>query len=637
MQLTKQDLINGIDENVLSKEHYARLKALANPKVEQILFDFVQICQPSRVTVITDSKDDIEYVRNLALRNGEESKLAMEGHTFHFDGFYDQARDKANTCVLVPPGKSLGNHINQKDRDEGLIEILGLMEGIMKGKECLVRFYCLGPTNSIFSIPALQLTDSAYVAHSEDLLYRSGYEEFKNLNGSPDFFYFIHSAGESTEKGVSENIKKRRIYIDLEEDRVLTINNQYAGNSVGLKKLALRLAINKAVERDKTFLAEHMYIAATIPLADDRKTYFLGAFPSACGKTSTAMVPGNKIIGDDIAYLRVIDGVPRAVNIESGIFGIIRNVNEVDDPLIYKAITSPIETIFSNVLISDNKPYWQGMEHDIPDKGINWSSSLLGEWNKEKKDDNRREIPCSHGNARFTLDLKDLENVDESYNDPEGVPFHGILYGGRDSDTTVPVVESLSWNHGVFLGASIESETTFATLGEEGVRKHNPFANLDFIVVPLGNYIQAHIDFGVQCGENVPKIFGLNYFLKNEFGGYCDEKVDKRAWLIWAEGRLYGDYQAIETPIGFIPKYEDLKNIFSACSLCEYSEEKYEHEFAIRVKKYLEKLDRIEESFSIEEGMPQAYYDQLHSQRKRLEEAREKYGLNVIPPSIFLE
>ncbi|MHA2248524.1 MAG: phosphoenolpyruvate carboxykinase (GTP), partial [Candidatus Hodarchaeales archaeon] len=238
MQLTKQNLINGIDDNVLSKEHYAKLKALANPKVEQILFDFVQICQPSQVTVITDSEDDIEYVRNLALSNGEESKLAMEGHTFHFDGFYDQARDKANTCVLVPPGRSLGNHINQKDRDEGLKEILGFMEGIMKGKECLVRFYCLGPTNSIFSIPALQITDSAYVAHSEDLLYRSGYEEFKNLNGSPDFFYFIHSAGESTEKGVSENIKKRRIYIDLEEDRVLTINNQYAGNSVGLKKLA---------------------------------------------------------------------------------------------------------------------------------------------------------------------------------------------------------------------------------------------------------------------------------------------------------------------------------------------------------------------------------------------------------------
>jgi phosphoenolpyruvate carboxykinase (GTP) len=278
LQLTKQDLINEIDENVLSKEHYARLKDLANPKVEQILYDFVQICRPSRVTVITDSEDDIEYVRNLALRNGEESKLAMEGHTVHFDGFYDQARDKANTCVLVSPGKSLGNHINQKDREEGLKEILGFMEGIMKGKECLVRFYCLGPTNSIFSIPALQLTDSAYV----------GYEEFKNLNGSPDFFYFIHSAGESTEKGVSENIKKRRIYIDLEENRVLTINNQYAGNSVGLKKLALRLAINKAIETDKTFLAEHMYIAATIPLADDRKTYFLGAFPSACGKTSTS-------------------------------------------------------------------------------------------------------------------------------------------------------------------------------------------------------------------------------------------------------------------------------------------------------------------------------------------------------------
>jgi phosphoenolpyruvate carboxykinase (GTP) len=636
LQLVKQDLIRKNDIKVLDKENLDKITALANTKVDQIITDFITLCKPSKVTVITDSDVDIAYVRDLALRNGEESELTMEGHTIHFDGYYDQARDKNHTCVLLPKGKSLGDHINQKEREEGLKEIFGLMQGIMRNKECLIRFYCLGPTNSIFSIPALQITDSAYVAHSEDLLYRPGYEEFKNLKGSPDFFYFIHSAGELTDIGVSKNVDKRRIYIDLDENRVISVNNQYAGNSIGLKKLALRLAINKAIKKDKDFLTEHMYIAATTPLADDRMTYFLGAFPSACGKTSTAMVPGNKIVGDDIAYLRVIDGEPRAANIECGIFGIIRNVNKIDDPLIYKAITQPVETIFSNVLMTDGKTYWQGMGHEIPTRGINWSSSLLDEWEEGKKDKNGKEIPCSHGNARFTIHLKNLENVDNAYNDPKGVPFHGILYGGRDSDTTVPIVESLGWNHGVFIGASIESETTFATLGEEGIRKHNPFANLDFIVVPLGDYIEAHFDFGGKCVEKVPKIFGLNYFLKNKFGNYCDKKTDKRAWLIWAEGRIYGDYRAVETPIGLIPRYEDLKNIFSACALCDYTLDRYEHEFAIRVKKYLEKLDRIEESFSKEERMPQAYYEQLYSQRKRLEEARDKYGLDIISPSEFL-
>ncbi|MHA1331307.1 MAG: phosphoenolpyruvate carboxykinase (GTP), partial [Candidatus Hodarchaeales archaeon] len=219
-----------IDSNILSDKDRNKIKDLKNRKVESIVEEFVKLCKPSKVTVITDSKEDIDYVRNLPLKNGEETALATKGHTIHFDGYYDQARDKAHTVVLLPEGKSLGKHINQMNREKGLKEIMKIFDGSMKGKECLVRFFCLGPTNSVFSIPALQLTDSAYVAHSEDLLYRPGYEEFKRLNGSPEFFYFIHSAGELTEANVTKNVDKRRIYIDLEEDRVLSVNNQYAGN-----------------------------------------------------------------------------------------------------------------------------------------------------------------------------------------------------------------------------------------------------------------------------------------------------------------------------------------------------------------------------------------------------------------------
>ena len=229
----------------LDEKNLKKLEELNNPHIIKIVKKYIELCQPSKVTVITDEKEDIDYVRNLSLEKGEEKKLAMEGHTIHFDGYNDQGRDKAHTCVLLPKEKKLSKHINTTDRDEGLEEVNNLLQGIMKGKEMLIRFFCLGPLNSKFSILALQLTDSAYVGHSEDLLYRQGYEEFKRLNCSDKFFHFIHSAGELDEKNNSKNIDKRRIYMDLEEDRVFTINNQYAGNSLGLKKLDLRLVINK--------------------------------------------------------------------------------------------------------------------------------------------------------------------------------------------------------------------------------------------------------------------------------------------------------------------------------------------------------------------------------------------------------
>ncbi|PIS28594.1 MAG: phosphoenolpyruvate carboxykinase, partial [Candidatus Marinimicrobia bacterium CG08_land_8_20_14_0_20_45_22] len=363
--------------SILSSSAMAKLSALNNPYVVQIVEEYVALCKPSKVTIITDSPEDIAYVRQLALDTGEESKISMNGHTIHYDGYEDQGRDKEHTRVLLPRGQILSKRINTIDREEGLAEIYQLMDGIMKGKEMLVRFFCLGPLDSRFSIPAMQITDSTYVAHSEDLLYRTGYEEFLRLKGSDKFFQFIHSAGELDERGCTKNVSDRRIYIDLEKNRVFSINNQYAGNSIGLKKLALRLAINKANHED--WLSEHMFLMGVHPQGKNRTTYFTGAFPSACGKTSTAMIPGQTIVGDDIVYMKIIeDGVCHAVNIESGIFGIIADVNPVDDPLIYKCLTTPRELIFSNILINDKKPYWLGMGCQTPETGVNHS----GKWFK---------------------------------------------------------------------------------------------------------------------------------------------------------------------------------------------------------------------------------------------------------------
>ena len=586
------------------------LEELGNPYISSIIKEYTQICRPKKVTVLDDSKEAINYARETALKNGEDRPLKTKGHTFHFDGYHDQGRDLVNTRIMIPKGVKLSKTIETIDREHGLKEIFGLIDGIMEGKEMLVKFYCLGPNNSRFSIPALQLTDSAYVVHSEDMLYRQGFDDFKRLKGSKNFFHFVHSAGR-IENGVSADTSKRRVYMDLEEERVFTINNQYAGNSVGLKKLALRLAISKAAKEG--WLCEHMFIMGVSQKAKNRVTYFTGAFPSGCGKTSTAMVHGQSIIGDDIAYIMADDeGKARAVNVEQGIFGIIEDVNPIDDFLIYKALTTPREIIFSNVLIKDGTPYWLGMGSELPENGINYS----GEWHKGKKDANDKDILAAHKNARYTIRIKELENADKNCDNPDGVQVKGIIYGGRDSDTNVPVFQSLSWPHGVFVGAVIESETTATTIGKEGVRKHNPMSNIEFLTVPLGVYINSHLRFGDSLDEP-PLIFATNYFLKDD-GKFLNQKVDKKVWLMWMEGRVHNEFDVIETPIGFIPQYSDLRNLFRQIFSRDYTKEEYEKQFSIRIKKHLEKLDRIEPIFRAEEGVPEVFYTHLSQQRERL-------------------
>ncbi len=211
---------------LLPKEQFEKIKAIDNPELHSFLAEWIEWLEPSKVFVCTDSEEDELYVRWKALYYGEEKMLETPNHTVHYDNYYDQARDKANTKLLVSGGKEIP-FLNTMDREEGLREIRELMKGVMKGKELFVCFFVLGPKNSIFTIPAVQLTDSAYVAHSEFILYRKGYEEFKRLGRNAKFFRFVHSAGELDERKTSKNLEKRRIYIDLEDETVYSVNTQY--------------------------------------------------------------------------------------------------------------------------------------------------------------------------------------------------------------------------------------------------------------------------------------------------------------------------------------------------------------------------------------------------------------------------
>ena len=611
--------IKSVLQERIDAQNLEKLNALGNDRLNAFIAEAIELTNPETVLVFTDSKEDIETIREKAKNGGGEHTLATAGHTYHFDGPKDQARDKANTKYLLPEGMDLGASLNSTDKVTGLAEVKGILKDSYKGKEMLICFFCLGPTNSDFSISCAQITDSYYVAHSECLLYRPGYEQFKKV-GDGEFFRFVHTQGETDENGCSVNVDGRRVYVDLEDNIVFSTNTQYAGNTVGLKKLSLRLAIQKSSKEG--WLAEHMFIMG-VNGPNGRKTYFTGAFPSACGKTSTAMLPGQTIVGDDIAYLRKKNGKMMTANVEQGIFGIIENVNADDDPVIFESLNSPGEVIFGNVLISDGKPYWMGMGSDITVSGTNYQ----GAWDPSMTD-----VNPSHKNARYTIQLNALDNVDPELENPNGVEAGGIIYGGRDSDTQVPVEQAFDWTEGIIAkGASIESETTAATLGQAGVRTFNIMANQDFVAIPLGQYIQNNLDFANGV-DKVPSIFSTNYFLKGEDGQFLNGKLDKMIWVLWAELRVNGDVEAIKTPTGWIPKYEDLAPLFKEKLNKDYTQDEYVQQFTVRVPNLLAKYDRVEAIYKEKVAdTPQLVYDTFDAIRKRLKAMQAEKGDFVSP------
>jgi phosphoenolpyruvate carboxykinase (GTP) len=608
----------------LDAANLASLEALGNERLGAFVADAVALCRPASVKVCTDAQADRDYVRRRAVENGEEAPLTTPGHTVHFDGFQDQGRDKEVTRYLLPKDVQLGPNLNSIGRDAGLAEVRGFLDGAMEGREMYVALFCLGPTGSPFSLSCVQITDSAYVVHSEYLLYRPGYEQLKRLGRQGAFFRFLHSAGR-LENHVSAEPGKKRIYIDIAEDMVYSVNTQYGGNSMGLKKLALRLAIRKA-DREG-WLAEHMFVMG-VHGPGGRVTYFTGAFPSACGKTSTAMIAGETIVGDDIAYFRALDGEARCVNVEAGIFGIIQDVKAKDDPVIHKVLTSPGEVIFSNVLISGGRPYWLGMGEPLPKEGVNFS----GKWHVGKIDKQGGEIPPAHKNARYTISLRTLASLDPRFDDPQGVPAGGIIYGGRDSDTWVPVQQSFDWAHGIItMGASLESETTAATIGQEGVRTFNLMSNLDFLAIPLGKYIANNLNFAGGL-KRTPLVFAVNYFQRRKDGSWLTGMRDKAVWIKWMERRVHGEVEVIRGPTGWLPLHEDLEPLFTQVLGKAYSRQEYVEQFTIRVPENLAKLDRIMQIYRQDVAdVPPIALETLAAQRQRLEELRAAKGDYVSP------
>ncbi len=623
-------------EEKLDAEHLKRLKRIEHPEVKQKIANAIAMCRPERVFINTGTESDRQFIRDLALETGEESKLPMPGHTIHFDLKEEQGRIIDRTFYIANPEDLVSSLANNIDRKEALKDIRDKMTGIMGGMTMIVGFYLRGPVGAPVSNPALEITSSAYVSHSAEILYRSAFDHFdEQVERLGHFYTNIHSQGLNR----PEDLPNARVYMDRSYQATYSINCTYAGNTLLLKKGNHRFSVDKAVYENRgNELTEHMFITG-VDGPGGRITWVAGAAPSGCGKTTTAMA-GNHFVGDDLAQMWIDDrGSLRSVNPECGIFGIVEDVNWDGDPMLMKCLRNPgTEVIWSNVLIDENgAPQWTG-NGETPTKGFNFQ----GPWERGMTDKNSKPIPLSHPNSRCTLSSSALDNYSAAAEDPAGVETRVVTYSGRDSDTMPPVWVAKNADQGVVIGACIVSAATATEVGASGVRRA-PWANAPFIPGSLSDYMDAQFRFFGHRGlseDKKPIMAGLNYFLTDAARGgtskkLLGEKRDVKVWLAWLDRRAHHEVEAIDTPVGYLPRYEDLKKLFKEIIGKEYSQDLYVKQFSLHIDKILSRIELQIEAYGKEANLPLRLFEVLKEQRTGLLALKEKYGTKVTPADLL--
>ncbi len=633
--------IDSIDEarklikEKLDDEHQARLAKIKTEDAILKIANAIAMCQPDAVYISTGSPEDMKKVRQMSLDKGEEKALAMKDHTIHYDLAEEQGRIVDRTFYIVNEGEPSSVLGKKMPRDEGLAYVKEYMTGIMKGKTMIVGFFSRGPAGAKMALPALEITSSTYVMHSGDLLYRHCYDRFdEQVEISGTFLTNVHSEGPNR----PEDLPNARVFMDRSWLTTFSMFCTYAGNTLLLKKGNHRFAVDLAIYYGKGLeLSEHMFITG-VEEDNGRMTWFAGAAPSGCGKTTTAMA-GTEFVGDDLAQMWIAeDGTVRAINPEQGIFGIVADVNHEGDPFLMDCLRKEgTEVIWSNVLVDDKDvPHWSGNLEEHPDKGFNFQ----GDWFKGKKNAEGKEIPISHPNARCTLRCKDIGNYSHGTGEtPEGAPVKVVTYSGRDADTMPPVWAGKNSDDGVVIGASIVSAATATEVGASGV-KRQPWANAPFIPGSLADYMRVQFEFFgsdkfTDAGK--PILAGLNYFLTSEARGGSEgkkllgEKRDVRAWLTWLARFAHGDYKGIETPFGFIPVYEDMKQTFADTIQKDYPRELYDMQFSIYTDLIQARIDLQREAFGKEENLPKQLFKVYDEWEAGLKELKDKFGPVVKP------
>ena len=534
-----------------------------NVKVQKWLDEMVNLTQPEKIVWIDGSEEQLEALRAEAVSTGEMIKLNQEklpGCYYHRTAENDVARVEDRTFICTETKEEAGPINNWMDPKEMYAKLEKLYNGSMKGRTMYVIPYSMGPVGSPFSKYGVELTDSIYVVLNMAIMTRIGNSVLEQLGTDGDFVKCLHA-----KKDV--NPDERYIVHFPQDDTIWSINSAYGGNVLlGKKCFALRIA--SYLGKKEGWMAEHMLILGLENPQGEVK-YICAAFPSACGKTNLAMLippkylqeKGYKVwtVGDDISWIRKgPDGRLYAINPEAGFFGVAPGTSEKTN---FNALAATKKnTIFTNVAINkdDMTVWWEGLDKNPPENAIEWTG----------KDVNGKEYTANggklaHPNSRFTAPAVNCPCISSEFENPQGVPISAIVFGGRRAKTAPLVYQARDWNHGVFIGATMASETTAAATGAVGVVRRDPMAMKPFVGYNMADYFGHWIEMGKTLdADKAPKIFHVNWFRLDDEGNFMWPGFgDNMRVLLWILDRCDGKADAVESPIGYLPKDIDTTDL----------------------------------------------------------------------------
>lgn len=578
--------------------------------VEKWIVETAEMTQPDRIVYIDGGREQIEELRQLSVDTGEMIRLNQQ---LLPDCYYyrtspkDVARDEKRTLICTKTREEAGPTNNWADPQEMYGKMKRLYEGCMKGRTMYVIPFSMGVPGSPFAKIGVELTDSVYVVLNMCIMTRVGAGAIAELEKGASFTKCLHSKANLNEE-------EKYIVHFPEDNAIWSINSAYGGNVLlGKKCLALRIA--SFMGKNEGWMAEHMLILG-IENPKGEVRYICAAFPSACGKTNLAMMippelykkQGYKVwtVGDDIAWLRVgEDGRLWAVNPENGFFGVAPGTNENSNPNALAATKGG--AIFTNVArnLDDNTVWWEKLDKEPPVNGEDW---LGRPWNGKTSREKG-----AHPNSRFTAPGENCPCVSSQFNSPQGVPISAILFGGRRAKTEPLVYEGRDWNHGVFMGASMSSETTAAANGAVGVVRHDPMAMLPFCGYNMADYFQHWIDMGKKV-TNPPKFFHVNWFRTDEEGNFMWPGFGENLRvLLWMLDRCDHKVPAIKTPIGSQPHPKNLD--MTGLSVTEDVMKKL---LSINLEVWTEEAAGIETFFNQFPDLPEELASELARLKKNL-------------------